>query len=92
MTKPTIDIERLVAVETNLQNLTKAVESSTTETKAGFKDINNKLDVLLPTFITKDEFNRELAALKRRTIVQNILYGLLGSVISLLLAYFFANI
>lgn len=85
-------IERLVAVETNLQNLTLAVNNSAKETKETLKELNVKLDAALPTFVTKEEFNTELSAIKRRTVIQNTLSAILGSILTLLISFFFYTI
>lgn len=85
-------IERLVAVETNLQNLTTAVNASAKETKETLKELGNKIDLALPTFVTKTEFEAELKAIKRRTVVQNTLSAILGSILTLLVSFFFYTI
>lgn len=80
--------ERLVKVETNLENLTKAVEKGFGENTAAMATINEKLDNTFTTFVTKDEFKTYRSSQN----VQKILLSVLMIIIGALVGFFIANI
>lgn len=73
--------ERLVALETKMDIVIDQQKAT-----------NDKLDTLLPTFVTQPDFEKALSDMRRRTWVQNTLSAILGVVLTLLLTFFFANI
>lgn len=88
MTLKQTDGERLVAVETNLQNLTKTVETLAKDTKNGISDINSKLDRAIPTLVTQAEFQQY----KTSQNIQKTLLALLMTIIGILVGHFISGI
>lgn len=98
MTKLT-ETERLVAVETNLANLTKTVEEGFKELKDSIKGVNERFDRLTPTLVTEAKHTEDIADLRKeineikgKRWVQNTLSAIFGSVMALLVAYFISNV
>lgn len=90
MTKLNTELERLVAVETKLDTVIEQTQK-----------LNDKLDLLLPTFVTQKQLEDKLIVLektllevsreaKSRRIVRDVLLMVLTSTISFLL-FFFLN-
>lgn len=68
--------ERLVKLETKMDIVIEQQKAT-----------NEKLDAVLPTFVTTEQFTNEISALKRRTWVQNTLSSVAGVVLTLLVTY-----
>ena len=90
MIKLNTELERLVAVETKLDTVIEQTQK-----------LNDKLDLLLPTFVTQKQLEDKLIVLektllevsreaKSRRIVRDVLLMVLTSTISFLL-FFFLN-
>lgn len=90
MTKLNTELERLVTVETKLDTVIEQTQK-----------MNDKLDLLLPTFVTQKQLEDKLVVLektllevsreaKSRRIVRDVLLMVLTSTISFLL-FFFLN-
>lgn len=88
MTKLNTELERLVAVETKLDTVIEQTQK-----------LNDKLDLLLPTFVTQKQLEDKLIVLektllevsreaKSRRIVRDVLLMVLTSTISFLLLFF----
>lgn len=93
------ETERLVAVETNLQNLTSAVQGGFADTKESIQRLNEKIEQLTPTLVTETRHAEDMAALRKEITeikakrwIQNTLSAILGSVLALLIAFFINNI
>lgn len=81
------ELERLVAVETNLDNLIKAVDRNTQDTKQAFEKINTKLEAMSQNYVNradydkdKEELKSEIEAAKRKSGLQVWLTGTLSAV------------
>lgn len=68
--------ERLVALETKMDIVIEQQKAT-----------NEKLDAVLPTFITEERFTQEVSSLKRRSWTQNTLSAVLGVLLTLLITY-----
>jgi len=82
------DGERLVALETKMDTVLENQKTQSSE----FKDLNGKLDKLLPTYATKSDVEK----LRTRNAVQvwvtGSLSAILGSVLTFLVIFFFTNV
>lgn len=63
--------ERLIALETKMDTVLKNQDSQSSD----FKELNSKLDLILPTYATKAEFE----AFKKRHTLQTWLVGTLSA-------------
>jgi|SRR5690606_6005549 len=93
------ELERLVAVETNLKNVTESVRAGFAETKESIKELSQKVDLLTPTLVTEEKHNTDLQQvfgaikeIRRQRWVQNTLSAILGATLTLLVAYFITNV
>lgn len=80
--------ERLVKLETQVD----AVLVGITEIKADNKEFRDKLDGLLPEYATKSQLQSLRKEIKRKSFIQNTLSAILGSVLTLLIAFFITNV
>lgn len=82
------DGERLVALETKMDTVLDNQRTQSSE----FKELNNKLDNLLPTYATKDDIEKLKAKNTIQTWVTGSLSAILGSVLTFLVMYFVTDI
>lgn len=95
------ELERLVAVETNLTNLIEAVKQNSQDTKDGFKEINGKLEEMRNNYVSRTDYDDDINELKkdienakRKSGLQVWLTGTLsaifGVVMTILVSAFFS--
>lgn len=73
--------ERMAAVETKLDIV---IDTQ--------KAMNEKLDKVLPTYVTKSDFDDAINGLNRRRWMQNTLSAILGVLLTLLTTYAFTDL
>lgn len=82
------DGERLVALETKMDTVLENQKTQSGE----FKELNSKLDNLLPTYATKDDVEKLKTRNTIQTWVTGSLSAILGSVLTFLIMYFLTDI
>lgn len=82
------DGERLVALETKMDTVLDNQKAQT----ENFDRLNNKLDLLLPTYATKQDIEKLKTRNTVQTWVTGTLSAILGSVLTFLVLYFITNI
>lgn len=82
------DGERLVALETKMDTVLENLKAQTDK----FDTMNSKLEILLPTYATKEDVEKLKARNTVQTWVTGSLSAILGSVLTFLVMYFVTTI